>query len=190
MRQFLHAAFGHWVIFGAVAAWSQPAADTASVRPSGSLELVGLTRDERALNRAHDVELEGNLAFVPGKGGSLAIISVADPSAPKLLGSPIDPVEYEDAETVLLAGDVLMLGTRDFFASDVSDPTRPVSVAQYRGGLLFPTRRYEKLPGPPKFDNAHDLVYRDGHIYVTARNDHSLDILRINDPRIRRLAEQ
>ena len=46
--------------------FGQPSASTEVVRPPGALELVGLLRDDRALNRAHDVELQGDLAFVPG----------------------------------------------------------------------------------------------------------------------------
>lgn len=373
-------------LFGVISVLGRPAASTEAVRPPGTIELVGLLRDDRALNRAHDVALQGDLAFVPGKGGSLAIIDIADPSAPKLLSSLVDPVEYEDAETVLPMGDVLLLGTRDFFAIDisnparpkvlkkiedrprideingmarfgnhlltanksgyigvfdisnpknpryvevlhsaetggpkrphdiavwgnhaivvdaeqhqpssvfvyriaepgsakllpaakwtivgrvsntqnaydlqganrvvawggryaavgafqpdrvgiidvfdptrprqlanmpvcdidatgmavygamllvsggecvevidVSDPSRPASVARYRGGRLFPTRRYDEHGGTPRFDNGHDVVYRDGYIYVTAQNDNSLGILKVTDPRIRRLADR
>ena len=40
------------------------------------LELVGVLHDEHALRRPHDVELQGDVAFVPGKGGSLALIDI------------------------------------------------------------------------------------------------------------------
>ena len=113
--------------------------------------MVGLLRDDAALNRAHDVELQGDVAYVPGKGGSLALIDVADPERPRLLSSIVDAELIEDAETggsgaaalpadsmmtawylrtaysetVLPLGDVLLLGSRDFHAVDVSDPTQP-----------------------------------------------------------------
>ncbi len=378
-----------WLIVSLLATTSvlgEPAASTEEVRPPGTLELVGLLHDDRALNRAHDVELQGDLAFVPGKGGSLAIIDVSDPAAPKLVSSLVDAVEYEDAETVMPMGDVLLLGTRDFLSIDISDPanprvlkrisdrpridfingmarfgdfvltanksgyvgvfdvsdprnpryvealhsaktggpqrphdiavwgnhaivvdtmqhephvvfiyriaepgsdnllparewnltgkvshisnwddlqganrvvvwdgryagvgafmpdrigiidvsdpgdprqvanmpccdidatgmaihgsmllvsggecvevvdvtdpTKPVSVAQYRGGPLFSIRRYDKLGATPRYDNGHDVVYRDGYIYVTAQNDNKLGILKIIDPKIRKLAEE
>jgi hypothetical protein len=57
--------------------------------------------------------------------GSLAIIDVNDPTAPRLVSSMVDPVLLEDAETVLPMGDVLLLGTRDFFAVNIRDPARP-----------------------------------------------------------------
>ncbi|MEP7361902.1 MAG: hypothetical protein ABI972_01490 [Acidobacteriota bacterium] len=382
--QLISAATLLTILCGASATFGQSTPSTEVIRPPGSLELVGLLRDDRALNQAHDVELEGDLAFVPGKGGSLAIIDVRSPSAPRLISSLVDPVEFADAETVLPMGDVLLLGTRDFFAIDISDPakprvlkkiadrpridlingmarlgnhvltanksgyigvidvadpknpkyvgalhtaatggpqmphdiavwgnhaivvdsqqhqpsnvfvyriaqtgstellpvgewklsgkvpngansedlqganrvvawggryagvgafqpdrvgiidvtdttqprtlanmpvcdidatgmaiygsmllvsggecveaidvsnpSRPVSVAQYRGGRLFPTRGYAKSGKTPRYDNGHDLVYRDGYIYVTAQNDNSLGILKITDPKIRALA--
>ncbi len=58
--------------------------------------LVGLLHDDEALNRPHDVQLQGNIAYVPGKGGSLAIIDVSDLTKPKLLSSLVG---LEDAET-------------------------------------------------------------------------------------------
>ncbi len=87
--------------------------------------LVGLLHDDQALNRAHDVELQGNIAYVPGKGGSLAIIDVSDVTKPKLLSSLFGIEGMEDAETVLPMGDILLVGTRDFLAVDVSDPRAP-----------------------------------------------------------------
>lgn len=352
-----------------------------SIRPIGTLELASVLHDERALNRAHDVELQGNFAFVAGKGGSLAIVNIADPRRPEIVSFLHDPDGLEDAQTVLPMGEVLLLGTRDLLAVDirdkahpkilkkisdrpridsingfalrgkhvlaankrgfialfdvsnpanpihagslntkdsggpqsphdvavngdhaivvdtapnrktnvyvyrvagkthetlpveqwilegtvpnrrdqemeganrvatwktygaagafvpdrvgifnladpanplpvsalpvcdidatgmtisgqilfvaggecveaidVSDPAVPVSLAQYRGGQLFPTRRI-MLNGAPRYDNGHDLVYRDGYLYVTAQNDHRLGILKVLDRKILRLAQ-
>lgn len=363
-----------------------------AAEPATSLEpftLIGLLRDDKALNRPHDVELQGDIAYVPGKGGSLAIIDISDVTNPRLLSCLVG---LEDAETVLPMGDILLLGTRDFLAVDVTnpkrpkiakrisdrpqidyingmarrgnhvltanksgyvtvfdiskpsapvlegifdtkkqgdlrsphdiavfgdhiivvstgnsgnlftphinlavylvadpqthkllpvkswtikaiveasgklqdslsganrvaitrnqhyatigafvhsrvgiidisnpeklkqianmpvgdigatgmtiagkvifvaggecveaiditDPTNPVSIAQYRGGKLFPTRRL-MLNGQPRFDNAHDLIYRDGFLYISAQNDNQFGIIKINDPRILKLAQQ
>ena len=60
----------------------------------------------------------------------------------------------------------------------------PVSIAQYRGGDLFRTRRLMFEGRYARYDNGHDLVYRDGYIYVTAQNDHSLGVLKVEDPRV------
>ena len=53
-------------------AWAQ------AQTPDTSLSIAAVLTHENALNEAHDVELEGNLAFVAGKGGSIVIINVAD----------------------------------------------------------------------------------------------------------------
>ncbi len=360
---------------------SIPAQSPESVRPEGALELAGLLHHDLALNRAHDVELQGSFAYVAGKGGSLAIVDVSDPRAPRLASFLHGLEALEDAETVLPMGDILLVGARDLLAVDirdplkpailkrvsvrpqvdlingmglhgshvlavnkrgyvavfdisnprdpvfagarntreldglssphdiavfgdyaavvdtarnrpsnvtifriadskthallpagqwvkegavlnapdqelpganrvavwegygaagafdpdrigifsltppreakligalpvcdidatgmaiagrvlfvaggecveaidVSDPAAPVSLAQYRGGSLFPTRRF-MLQGKPRFDNAHDLVYRDGHLYVTAQNDNRLGILKVLNRRIIELA--
>ena len=50
-----------------------------------SITVVSTLVDADALARPHDVELVGDLAFVPGKGGSLAIIDIADPASHSIL---------------------------------------------------------------------------------------------------------
>ncbi|HTM48072.1 MAG TPA: hypothetical protein VL285_05315 [Bryobacteraceae bacterium] len=96
-----------------------------SIRPTGSFRLVGLIHDAKALNQAHDVEVQGGVAFVAGKGGNLALVDISKAGLPRLLASLRNPVEFEDAETVLPLGDVLFLGSRDFFAIDIRDPAHP-----------------------------------------------------------------
>ncbi|MHC4995659.1 MAG: LVIVD repeat-containing protein [Planctomycetota bacterium] len=94
------------------------------------LSTVSVLQNEMALNRAHDVELKGDLAFVPGKGGSLAIIDVADPQAPKILWHRRDPEAMGDAEAVMPLGDQLLLGAIDFISIDITDPTLPIVLKQ------------------------------------------------------------
>ena len=67
-------------------------------------------------------------------------------------------------------------------------PRRPKRLGSYRGGKLFPTT-LKLLDGRARRDNGHDLVYRDGYLYVTAQNDNQLGILKINDRRILELAK-
>lgn len=82
--------------------------------------------DGDAFDRPHDVELLGDLAFVPGKGGSLAIVDVAHPEAPKVLWHHHDGKELDDAETVLVGKERLYLGTHDFHSIDLANPRAPV----------------------------------------------------------------
>ncbi len=87
--------------------------------------IASMTLDEEALARAHDVELSGNIAYVPGKQNSLSIIDISDPVAPEILWYLNDP-GIPDSETVLPIGDKLLLGTKDFLTLDVKDPRNPV----------------------------------------------------------------
>jgi len=126
--------------------------------------LVGLLHDDEALNRAHDVELQGNIAFVPGKGGSLAIIDVSDVTKPKLLSSLLD---LEDAETVLPMGKILLLGTRDFLAIDISDPRNPIIL--------------ERISDRPRIDFINGMALR-GNYVITANKSGYLAVLDVSDP--------
>ncbi len=138
-----------------------------SIRPAGVLELVGLVHDNQALSRAHDVELQGDFAFVPGKGGSLAIINVADRAAPKLVSALVDPLAYEDAQTVLPAGDVLFLGTRDFFSIDIRDPSKP--------------RVLKKISDRPRIDFINGMALFGSYV-LTANKSGYIGVFDIRNP--------
>lgn len=99
---------------------------------AASISVATLLTDEHALNEAHDVELQGDLAFVAGKGGSVAIISIADPDAAKLIWFQRDTERFRDAETVLISENHLFLGTKDFHSIDITDPHAPTVDATLR----------------------------------------------------------
>ncbi len=116
---------------------------------ASALQVAAVLHDEAALAGAHDIEIRDGLAYVAGKGftrrnlpasgvfpyeagkgGSLAIVDVKQPGAPKLVWSANSPLAYEDAETVLpLGGNRLLVGTRDLFLFDVSDGANPKQLA-------------------------------------------------------------
>jgi hypothetical protein len=100
-------------------------AETTEIEPRPALQLVGILHDDQALIRPHDVEVQGNLAFVAGKGGSLAVVDIADPANPRVISAIVGPQTIEDAETVLPMGDILLLGTRSLHAIDIRDPAQP-----------------------------------------------------------------
>jgi hypothetical protein len=64
---------------------------------------------------------------------------------------------------------------------DLSDPVRPTVVDSRKYTDIFRDSAGE--------DDAHDLVYRDGHLYVTGQTTHSLGILRLNDGRLQELTK-
>ncbi len=136
--------------------------------PAGGFELVGLLHDDRALNRPHDVELQGDIAYVPGKGGTLAIIDVGDPTAPRLLSALVDAQGLEDAETVLPMGDTLLLGTCDLVSIDVSDPSRPVVL--------------KKISDRPRIDRINGMAMRGKYVFAANKSGY-VDVFDVSDPR-------
>ena len=138
--------------------------------PTAPFSLVGLLRHDEALNRAHDVELQGAIAYVPGKGGSLAIIDVSDLTKPRLLSSLVGIEGLEDAETVLPMGDVLLLGTRDFLALDVSDPAAPKIV--------------KRISDRPRIDRINGMALRGDHVFTANKSGYVtvFDVSHPSDP--------
>jgi hypothetical protein len=163
---------------------------------------VAVLQDDEAFAGAHDVELQGNFAFVPGKGGSLAVIDVADSARPQIVWSRRDSKVFDDAETVLPAGDFLFLGTRDFSVLNISDPTRPSAAAGIRqrdkidringfarrGDVLFAANKSGwidafdvDVPERPILHGALSIAERDG---IGSPHDVSFvgDLLAVVDP--------
>jgi len=129
--------------------------------------LVGLLHDDVALNRPHDVELQGEVAYVPGKGGSLAAIDVSDVTRPRLLSALVGLEELEDCETVLPMGPTLLVGSRDFLAVDVSNPRRPVIV--------------KRISERPRIDRINGMALR-GRVVFTANKVGSVGVFDVSDP--------
>lgn len=97
---------------------------------TNALTVVAVLQDDAALAGAHDIEVRDGLAYVAGKGGSLAIIDVRQPASPNLLWSARDPQAYEDAQTVLpLGNNRLLVGARDLLVFDIRQPEQPTLLA-------------------------------------------------------------
>ncbi|MFO7907376.1 MAG: hypothetical protein ACQESR_21915 [Planctomycetota bacterium] len=110
--------------------------------------IVALLHDPQALARPHDVEVDGGLMFVPGKGGSIAIIDVTDPARPEIMWSTRD--EEDDAQTVLPHGKHLFVGTRDFLSIDISEPRQAVI--------------RKRLGDRPRIDRINGMIMWDHHV--------------------------
>jgi len=124
----------------------------ANVIPLHAAELTvaAVLHDETAFAGAHDIQVHDGLAYIvgkgftsralprngvfpyeKGKGGSFAIVDVKQPAAPELLWSARDPLNYEDAETVLpLGGDRLLVGSREILLFDIAQPALPKLLAR------------------------------------------------------------
>jgi hypothetical protein len=143
------------------------------------LALAAVLRDETAFAGAHDIEIRDGLAYVAGKGltrrgppssgvfpydsgkgGSLAIVDVKRPAAPKVLWSTHEPLAYQDAETVLpLHGNHLLVGTRDLFSFDVSDAANPKQLAAIKD-----RPRVDTINGFARLGDAVFGANKQGHI--------------------------
>ncbi len=131
--------------------------------------VVSVLTHKEALDRPHDVELQGNLAVVPGKGGSLALIDVSDPTSPEIIWHRRQPQELNDAETVLpLGNDWLFLGTNDFHSIDVTDPRRPI----------FHTHISDRK----KITRINGMVRRDRWVFAASKHGW-LDAFEISNPK-------
>jgi len=126
-----------------------------------AFSVAAILRDDEAFDRPHDVELQGNLAFVPGKGGSLAVVDVTDPEDPKILWCRRDAQELDDAETVLPLGDYLLLGTNDLISIDVSDPRSPRFLK-----TISDRRRISRINGMARLGNRVFAASKDGWVDV------------------------
>ncbi len=153
----------------------------AAVAASGALEVVAVLHDENALAGAHDIEIVDGRAFVAGKGftrrnlpsggifpyeagkgGSLAVLDVKQPAAPKVLWSASTPLAYEDAETVLpLGGNRLLIGTRDLFLFDVGRPAQPRELAAIKDRPAVDT-----INGFARLGDAVFGANKQGHIFA------------------------
>jgi hypothetical protein len=122
---------------------------------------------EEAFARPHDIELSGDFAFVPGKGGSLAIVDISDPAKPSLCWHRRDPQELDEAETVLVDQDRLFLGTHDFHSIDVSNPAAPVFTSK-----VSDRKRITRING---------MVRRGDTVFAASKHGW-LDAFDISDP--------
>lgn len=113
-----------------------------------------------------------------GLGGNVVVVDVQDPASPRLCGA----VPFPDARGpngLELSGKVVFAaGGQTVQAVDVSNPERPRELANLRLPEVFTGGA----------DDAHDLAYRDGHLYVTAQTTHAVVMLRVASDQIRRLA--
>jgi hypothetical protein len=157
----------------AVAVVACPLAGVSAAEPfDDAFSVVAVLAHDQALAAAHDVELSGPLAFVPGKGGSIAIINITDPTKPRLVWFQHEPEGLFEAETVLVEGPRLYLGTNDFLSIDVTDPAKPVIDA--------------KLSDRPRISRINGMVKLGNHI-LAANKDGWIDAFDVSRPAAPRL---
>lgn len=155
---------------------------TRQVLPAEQWTLIGRIDDNR-LAGANRVMTNGSFAYVgsslspvpdrtDGLTAKISIIDLSDPAKPRLRGS----IGFPDPRTqgpngLEVAGTVVFAaGGQTVQAIDVSNPDAPRELAHFTSAEVFPGGQ----------DDAHDLVYHDGHLFVTAQNSHGLVVLKVS----------
>ena len=132
-------------------------AKTASTsRKAPAFTIVSKLLHDDAFARAHDVELAGNYAYVPGKGGSIAIVDISDPENPKLKWFNYDPEGIPDSETAMPVDEHLLLGTRDFLTLDISDPSS--------------SQILKKIQDPARIDRINGMTRFGDHVIAACKS--------------------
>jgi hypothetical protein len=135
--------------------------ESAEPESRPAFAVAAVLHDEKALAGAHDVEVRGGYAYTAGKGGSLAIIDVRASDAPRPAWSINDPVEYEDAETVLPLGERLVVGSRDLALFDVRRPSQPK-----RLGLIRDRVQIDRINGAVHIGDTILAANKEGYIVI------------------------
>lgn len=164
---------------GRLAAYRVADATTPAVLPPDRWSLIGLLEHPR-LAGANRVMTHGKFAFVgsslhsggnrtDGLRNNIVVVDLSDPAQPRLRGS-VDFPDERGPNGLEVAGSVVFAaGGRTVQAVDVADPDKPRELTRFTSRKAFPGGA----------DDAHDLVYQAGHLFVTAQNSHSLVILMV-----------
>ena len=136
---------------------------------------------------ANRIQVQGQHAYVACsiapdathlRQGRGVIVDLADPREARQVAS-IESAAQRGPNGLTISGKVWFLaGGQTVEAIDISKPAEPRKLLTFRLADVLPTST----------DNAHDLVYRDGYLYITGQSDHRLVILEVHHPDVLRLA--
>ena len=153
-------------------------AKTRDILPPSQWQLVGrleharLAGANRVMTRGKHVYIGSSLSQNSKRADDLrnnvAVIDLSEPEKPRLLSTVDFPDErgpngLEIAGTIVFAG-----GGQTVQAIDVSNPSAPRELSRFTSAEVFPGGG----------DDVHDLVFHDGHLFVTAQNTHALVVLK------------
>ncbi|MDZ7721253.1 MAG: hypothetical protein U5R06_00130 [candidate division KSB1 bacterium] len=138
-----------------------------SLPDKSAVSIASIVRDQKALSRPHDVELQGDFLYVPGKSGSLAILDVSEPDRPEQVWSK---KLGDDAQTVLCQDDYVFVGARDFYSIDATEPAKATVC--------------KRLHNRPQIDRINGMIAWGKHILYANKSGWigMIDISRPNDP--------
>ncbi len=166
---------------GRLAVYRVADAKTQRVLPPEQWTLVSRLENPR-LAGANRVRTSGKFAYIGsslGQSGgraddfrsNVSAVELSDPTQPLLRGS-VDFPDTRGPNGLELSGHVVFAaGGQTVQAIDIRVPGMLNEVGRLTDAAAFPGAG----------DDGHDLVYRDGHLFVTAQNSHSLVILQVGD---------
>jgi hypothetical protein len=146
--------------------------------PADEWKVEGQLSNDPNLVGCNRVEVFDHYALVGcNRPHTFAVVDLTDP---KRLEQVVNiPTADGHPDGLTVSGNVLFVGAgQTVEAIDITDPRRPRSIAWWRPLEIFSKGR----------DNAHDLVYRDAYLYVTAQNDNIFGILKVTNQKVLELA--
>ena len=165
--------------------------EKGTVLPVKQWKLEGVVEGEELIG-ANRVQIKGSVAYIGGAyssqgreeagvdSGHMCVVDISNPKKPEI----ICQVPFTDTRGpvgLTIAGNIVFCaGGQSIDAFDISDPLKPIKLA----GQSFEIYKKANKPG-----NYHDLIYRDGYLYISAQTDNGFLILKVDDSRIRKLAD-
>jgi hypothetical protein len=161
-----------------------------NILPVDQWKLVGKVEGKELIG-ANRVQVKGSFAIVGGSfnpaareeagvGFShIAVVDISDPQNPIIVAEqPFH--DHRGPNGLTIAGNVVFCaGGQTIAAYDIRSPTKP---------KLLVSQSFPVYKDFSKTDNYHDLIYRDGYLYVSAQSDNGFLILKVEDKLVRELA--
>jgi len=142
----------------------------------GRLEHLRLAGANRVMTRGAFAYIGSSLAKNSNRAdnlrGNVSVVDLSDPAEPKLRGSVDFPDECGPNGLEIAGAFVFATGGRTVQAIDMSNPDEPRELGRFSSAEVFSGGQ----------DDAHDLIFHDGHLFVTAQNSHALVVLQVEKP--------
>lgn len=123
---------------------------------------------DRRFAGAHRVVTAGSFAYV-GSTNRVTVVDLSNPAKPGVRGSIAFPDDRGPSGLAVSGRIVFAAGGKTVQALDVSNPGQPRELARVTAPAAFSGGG----------DDAHDIAYHDGHLFITAQNSHALVVVRV-----------
>lgn len=132
---------------------------------------------DRRFAGAHRVVTAGSFAYV-GSTNRVTVVDLSNPAKPGVRGSIAFPDDRGPSGLAVSGRIVFAAGGKTVQALDVSNPGQPRELARVTAPAAFSGGG----------DDAHDIAYHDGHLFITAQNSHALVVVRVEGKQLQEAA--